>query len=55
MKNYYNKLFYEDFFIYEVVMDEEILNYVDIGKLFYKKLKWLEDFLDICLYVFVDN
>ncbi|EEL08947.1 hypothetical protein bcere0015_48030 [Bacillus cereus BDRD-Cer4] len=55
LKNYYNKLFYEDFPIYEVVMDEEISNHVDTGKSFHKKLKWPEDFLDIRLHVSADN
>ncbi|MGE7917632.1 hypothetical protein ACQKM9_01635 [Viridibacillus sp. NPDC093762] len=51
LKTYYENLFTTSYPIYELVIDEEISNHIDVGKSLYPKLKWPEDFLDVKLQI----
>lgn len=55
LKTYYNNLFTSSYPIYELVIDEEISNHMDVGKSIFPKLRWPDNFSDVTLQITDDD
>jgi len=47
LSRYYKGLFESDYPIYELIVDEEISNHMDVGNTIFPNLYWPEDFVDV--------
>lgn len=55
LKTYYENLFTYPYPIYELVIDEEISNHIDVGKSIFPKLVWPKDFLKVKMHISNDD